>query len=111
MRRIYEYLVGYTEFTFPESKRARILTYLLGEGIGCRALSPRDGLLRMSVLSRDAGRIPPSLGCTLSGEGGAPSQFRKLLLRPGIILGCMLGCLLLLISSRSEEHTSELQSP
>ncbi len=99
MRRLYEYLVGYMEFTFPIEKRAVILGHLLASGIGCREFSVGDGVGRLSLLRRDGKRLSPSLGCAFVREGGLPHQLSLLLARPGILVGCLFGCLLLLFSS------------
>lgn len=99
LKRIYHYLLGYSEYRFPASAHAAVLEHLLVRGIGslsCTVEGEEGVLLLPRAAAPD---FPPGLSCRFVREWGLPERLTALLRRPGLILGGLLGILLLIVSS------------
>lgn len=99
MMNLYAFLLGMTEFSFPAEEKTRILDFFLTSGIGCRSFFVEGERGRFFLLRRDAGKLPPELGCEVLCEHGLPAALRAYGRHPGFVLGTVLGLLLLVLSS------------
>lgn len=98
MRRLYYFLFGWYRLAFPAERRAMILDFFLQNDIGMLFCECREeGTL--GILRSDLGRLPPELGCRVVSEHGLPSLLLRLLRRPGLITGGIVGLVLFVLFS------------
>ena len=96
---LYAFLFGTSEFSFPACDKARILDYLLTQGIACLSYREEGECGRILLLRRDAAALPPSLGCTLCCHRGLTAFLSAYVRRPGLVIGTVLAVCLLILSS------------
>ncbi len=99
MKRVLDWLLGYTVFRFPREKRAAVLNYCLEQGIGMLGLLD-EGEECLLTLRREVARaLPESLSLTLVREEGLLPSLRRLWRRPGLLAGGLVALLLFCLSS------------
>lgn len=99
LKRLYHYLIGYSEYRFPASAKVAVLEHLLLRGIGAITCSLEGEEGRLLLKSTAEPAFPPSLSCHLAARRGFPAHLAALFRRPGLVLGVLVGILLLAISS------------
>ncbi len=98
MKLLFFFLLGYSRFSFREEDRVGILNFFLRSGIVNHMGKDRAGNPCFLIFSRDKA-APGELPCTHISDHGLPALGRRLLQRPGMVAGSLLGVLLLVLSS------------
>ena len=102
MKHFLRFLLGWYRLAFEPEKKAEILDFFLTNGLGM--LYCDDG--EIGILRRDLHALPEELGCRILAECGLPHLLRRLLRRPGTVVGMLVGgmmfCLLSLTVWRVE---------
>ena len=99
MKWLYSYLLGYVDFSFRRESKAYLLNALLQKEIGCIFCRMQGDVGYIRLQRRDAAKIGEDMPWELLRTGGLLSGIQAFIGRPGLLIGCIFGILLLVASS------------